>query len=524
MLAQPHSNDLVASPSEPTPAAGHRWALLVSFCAAIASMAVYRAVLGAYFWNDDFAWLYLLRDRSLVEFLFTPIGGHSLVARNALFALIDVLAGFDPRPYFAIMLLTHAFNVALLAGLIWRLTDRPILAGIGALAWGTCPAASETLSWYSVYGQVAATTCILLALHRVAARAQDPDRFSLRDITITAAWLVLSSIFFGTAIAVACVWPLAIALLLPSSLADPRRRAGILSVSAAVLGLYVLLEVVASCTYDVPLNPVGALKWLLASPTPAIISFLQLLRVGAASLVMGAWWRPAVGSDPLSWVALLVTGCGSLGALAVAPSRQRRTMVAFGLLALAVYALVAVARGPGSVMFLGMTGASVGATPRYHYAAQAFVIVALCAGIAGVASRLRSRAIGGLGVAWACVLVAGLIVHGVPVDRHDAVRTEVTGSLRALRAQAAQARPGETIYIDNAPVQGFGWMPNTVQPPPGLAALFIIAFRDDDIDGRPVRFVELRPALSEPFVRRGSRTARLLVSAPPSAASRAGVP
>jgi nitrate reductase NapE component len=49
------------------------------------------------------------------------------------------------------------------------------------------------------------------------------------------------------------------------------------------------------------------------------------------------------GSDPLSWVALLVTGCGSLGALAVAPSRQRRTMVAFGLLALAVYAFVAVA-------------------------------------------------------------------------------------------------------------------------------------------------------------------------------------
>jgi hypothetical protein len=334
----------------------------------------------------------------------------------------------------------------------------------------------------------------------------------------------LSSIFFGTAIAVAFVWPLALALLLPGSLVDRRRRAGILSVSAAVLGLYVLLEVVASCTYDVPLNPVGAFKWLLASPTPAISSFLQLLRVGVASLVMGAWWRPAVGSDPLSWVALLVTGCGSLGALAVAPSRQRRTMVAFGLLALAVYALVAVARGPGSVMFVGMTGASIGATPRYHYAAQAFVIVALSAGIAGVASRLRSRAIGGLGVAWAFVLVAGLIVHGVPVDRHDAVRTEVTRSLRALRARAAQARPGETIYIDNVPVQGFGWMPNTVQPPPGLAALFVIASRNDDIDGRPVRFVEPDPALSEPFVRRGGRTARLLVSAPPSTASRAGLP
>src|SRR5262245_44623537 len=125
MLAEQHGNDRVISPSEPRAAAGHRWALLVGVCAAIASMAAYRAVLGAYFWNDDFVWLYLLRDRSLAEFLFTPLGGHSLVARNAMFALTDVLAGFHPGPYFAIVLLTHGLNVALLAGLIWRLTGRP---------------------------------------------------------------------------------------------------------------------------------------------------------------------------------------------------------------------------------------------------------------------------------------------------------------------------------------------------------------------------------------------------------------
>src|SRR5262249_1563353 len=148
-------------------------AVLVVLGTALASMAVYRGVLEAYFWSDDFSWLYVLHDRSTAEFLFTPMGGHSLVARNAALALTDALAGFNPRPYYAAVLLTHGLNVALLAALILRLTNRLSLAAIGAVAWGTCPAASETLGWYSVYGQVAATTCILLLFLHIAARTRD---------------------------------------------------------------------------------------------------------------------------------------------------------------------------------------------------------------------------------------------------------------------------------------------------------------------------------------------------------------
>lgn len=485
--------------------------VLVALGAAGASMAVYRSVLGAYFWNDDFTWLYLLHDRSFAEFLLTPMGGHSLVARNAVFALTDTVAGFDPRPYFATMLVTHGLNVALLAGLIWRLTGRIMLAGIGAFAWGTCPSASETLAWYSVYGHVAATTCILLALHRVAPRARDGEMPPLGDIAIAAAWLVLSSLFFGTALAVAFVWPLFMVVLFPGLTADRRRLRVIVAATAAVLGLYLLLQVLASRLYGAPMVPVDTVQSLLASPSRAAITFLQLVRVGVASLCLGAAWHPAARSDDLSWMVLLVAVGGWTTALLVASSRRRRTMLGFLLLALAVYALLAVARGPISATLMGKAGAAVAATPRYHYAAQAFLVVTLCAGMDAVASRLRFPAFLSL-VAWGCALVAAIIVRGVAVECHETVRVEVIRMLAAVRDRVALARAAETVYVANTPVPGFGWMPNSAQPLPGLVALFIIASRSDDIDGRPVRFVESDPAIREPFMHPGSRTARLLVS------------
>src|SRR5438105_2317115 len=107
------------SPWRPPAEAGRLAARFAAAVAALAAAVVYRQVLGGYFWNDDFAWLFVLHDRGLTEFLLTPQGGQSLVARNALFAALDGLAGLDPRPWFALVLLTHVLNVGLLARVVW---------------------------------------------------------------------------------------------------------------------------------------------------------------------------------------------------------------------------------------------------------------------------------------------------------------------------------------------------------------------------------------------------------------------
>jgi hypothetical protein len=486
--------------------------VLIAAGAAIVSMVVYRGVLGAYFWSDDFTWLYILHDRSLAEFLFTPIGGHSPVARNAVFALTNALAGFDPRPYFAVVLLTHGLNAGLLATLIQRLTGRPWVAAIGAAAWGTCPAASGTLDWYSAYQEVAATTCILLLFLRLTARSDDGGALARRDLAVISACLGLSLLFSGTAVAVALALPLVIALLSTASRRGGERR--VIAVSAGVLGLYLLLQGLGTRVYGAPNVAIDVVCWCARSPARVVKTGVHLVRVGLASLLLGSWWRPGDRSDLPSWLALAGGAAGLMTGYGMASPQRRRVLLAFIGLAIVVYALVALARGPASAFLLGTSPAEVGATLRYHYIAQAFLAVALCVATDAVARSGRSMLAGVGAACWALALAAGALVHPVSIDRHDAARIEVARALESLRDQLAAVPPEQAVYIRNEPITAFGWMPNTFVRPPGLAALFIIAVEPDELGGRRVQFIEPNSTVIDLFARPGVRMAKLLV--PPS--------
>lgn len=490
---------------------------LVAILAAVASVAVYREVLDSYFWNDDFVWMYLLRDRSLAEVLFTPIGGHTLVARNALFALVLAAFGLDPRPYFATVLATHAVNVLLVCRLVWLLTGNVALAGLGALAWGTCPAASETLAWYSVYGQIAALTCLLAMFCHIARRARASGRLTARDLVVAGAWLGLASVFFGSAIAVAIVFPFTVALLFPGMLAIPGARRGVLTLSAFVLFVHGALLLLASRVYSVPSVHADALRWLIHNPGVACATFVHLVRVGVTSLMLGAWWSTADGSHVVSWIVLVVVCIAWPGTLRIASHLARGRILAFTLLALSSYALVALSRGP-MAGFFHTTATQLGATLRYHYTAQAFLVVAFGVALDVLGSQLRPWARAALAAVPACVLVAGHVLRIVPIDVHADSRSEVAHAMKTLRARTAAAPAGEVVYVDNEPLAAFGWMPNIPVPLPGLAALFVIVSPSGEIDGRRVRFVEHNPVVYRQFIARSdSRLAALLILDEPGA-------
>lgn len=487
---------------------------IVATAAAGASLWSWRDALHAYFWNDDFVWLYLLHDRPLVEVLLTPLGGHTLVARNAVFAVLDRLAGLDPAPYFATVLLTHALNVVLLARLVWLLTGSVALAGLSALAWGTCPTASETLTWYSVYGQVAATTCILAAACRLCAgrHARLPAG---RDLAVVALWLGVANLFFGTGMAVALALPVVVASLFPDALRDRRTRARVLLVAGAVIAMHTGLHAIAASVYAVPPVHGDSMQWLVHGAGAAARTFVALVRVGTASLVLGAWWHPSSAFSAASWIALAVVGAGSIALLTAAPLAARRGAAAFLVLALAVYALVALARGPTLIGMLHQTADQVGATQRYHYTAQALLAVALSLALAPATARLPAgarRALIGLA---ATVLVAGAIVRPIPLPLHDATRRAVATVLERVRADVRATPSGEPVVVENRRIAELGWMPNTNVALPGLAALFVVAFPSDAIDGRPVRFVERDAATRRRYATPPSRLARLLI--PPGA-------
>src|SRR5262249_8556389 len=335
-----------------------------------------------------------------------------------------------PRPYYAAVLLTHGLNVALLAALILRLTNRLSLAAIGAVAWGTCPAASETLGWYSVYGQVAATTCILLLFLHIAARTRDATVLRRWALGIVVGYLGLSTVLFGTAVAVALILPVAIALLFPD--ARPARLGGVLAVSVGALALYAVLQAVGSRAYGAPNILADVLRWGLMYPARVVWTAVHLVRVGTASLLLGAWWQPGGLSDRPSWLVLAGAAAGWAAAFSIAAPQRRRAFLAFTLVALGIYALVALAQGPASGQLFGRRGAEVAATLRYHYVAQAFLAVALCVAIDAVATARRSTMPVRAAVGWTAALAAGALLDPVSIDRHDAARTEVARALESL--------------------------------------------------------------------------------------------
>jgi hypothetical protein len=189
----------------------------------------------------------------------------------------------------------------------------------------------------------------------------------------------------------------------------------------------------------------------------------------------------------------------------------RRKLAAFTLVALAIYGLTAAARAPSASLLHGWTAARVAAKLRYHYTAQAFLVVTLC--VAADTARACTRAV--VAVAGAAGLLLGTIYRGVQVDRHDATRSAVAAALREIRAQIEATPPGQTAYVPDRDVYGFGWMPGTMTPLPGLSGLFAIISPSDEVDGRLVRFIESTPAVAAAIHQRGGRLARLVE--PPAA-------
>src|SRR5262245_59929218 len=126
-----------------------RWAGITLFLIPIAFAAVaYRTVIDTYFHDDDFLYLYRIVNADFLQHVLTSHGGHLLITRNAVFALMYWLVGPQPEYFFWTVLLTHLGNVDLLFVVIHAATDSAMLACFGAALWGSSPVHVETLTWY----------------------------------------------------------------------------------------------------------------------------------------------------------------------------------------------------------------------------------------------------------------------------------------------------------------------------------------------------------------------------------------
>jgi hypothetical protein len=471
---------------------------------------VYSPVTGAYFFADDLLFLMRIAAEPLRGVLLDPFGGHLLLTRNAVFAATFALFGADPTPYYWSSFLTHLANVWLLFRLLCALTARPALACLGATLWGTCPVHIATVGWYASYGQLLATTAMLVVLGQVA-RADPATPPSLGRVVWWCGILLLGATCFGVGVGVALVFPVVAVLLLPR-LMRPTALAALLALPLTVTGLY---------RWVTRREPVAAGMGMfqaivLRSYSRVPIMLGHLLNYGASALTLGffravgRWPNAATYPSTASRIVAAVFGTALLGAFWLADPRGRRQLLAAATLALGVYGIVAVGRA-GFRLDLAFWASEA----RFHYAGTIPLAMLLCLALRELGRRgpLRFLPPEALLAGWLAVGTIGWARSTWRPESHAAARQEIEARLSEMDVEIDRAPPGSTVYLVN------GTLSPAVRGPaidqaglPGRAALFVIMHPSDVVRGRHVRFVEPDARVRAVQAARNGRLGSLLVA------------
>ncbi len=477
----------------------------VAFCTAGIALAawVWAPLRDNYWFFDDFALLYDSVNQPLGRFLIGIQGGHLYVVRN-LVALATVDAfGPEPSRWFLVVIATHLANVALSFMLVRRLCGSPALGAAAAALWAVAPVQEGTLGWYSVYGQVLATTVLLVLLLDLE-RAATAGAVGAGRLAV---WWVLALVetnLFGTGIGVALALPVVAWLVLPPGC---RWRAG-----GALIGLWVVVPALyvtqnwlwvrygGGVAVALPVALDMAQKW-----DRDVTMLRALFGNGIASIVLNVF-LPVRDSAvaPVAAAYGLVVG----GAIMLGDARMRRWTIALAIVAAAAYGMIAAGR---SVYLVALQGATGGDAARYHYLATVplVTILALAAGRLAAASRAPAR-LGDVAAAGVLIALAAGVARGDwRIDHHAAARQETAAALAEIAAEATREPPGRFVRIPNRPFASVGPFFGDMRFP-GWAALFAIFNPDDRVAGRVVRFVDARGEVLR-GAREGRRSAHLIV-------------
>ncbi|MGD0020843.1 MAG: hypothetical protein ABSC54_00925 [Smithellaceae bacterium] len=167
-----------------------------------------------FFYGDDFLHFYQISNWSPLAFIFYPFGGHLFIFRNLIFYCMFKLFGLNSVVYFSTVLLTHLGSAYILYKIIHLLTDKPSLAAVGMMIWGICPVNYATLAWYSAYGQILVGFFFLLFLYDLLRIEKGKILFSMKIVIRWSIYFLLMAASFGTGLAIACLSPVAIVIIL----------------------------------------------------------------------------------------------------------------------------------------------------------------------------------------------------------------------------------------------------------------------------------------------------------------------
>jgi hypothetical protein len=491
--------------------------------AVIASAVVQSRLLSSYFSIDEWQHFFEIEQHGPLWFVFARYNDHFAPLTKLLILGSYTAFGFNPAPYFVLMLGVHLANVALLWRLIHYETGAPMLAALASALWGASAFQYNALDHFSSFAIALVTLLMLVGL-------LDITRLRLHGTTPTNArllgWATLMlSMTLSTAmgIALAVAIPIVVALSIPKS-AGGRRAALLLGAWAVVLCASYVLPIAGTAR-----GALGSQGSALRAPA----AFAVIVTYGAAAVVLAPLlqavaFRVAIGplaplpSETLfAWTAL--SGCVLFVAAAAAylrlPLQKRKSVIYLMAIGWGQYAGIAIGRaalfdnfllGPGSLH-----------NGRYHYVGTlAFTaVMAILLSQVHVRWRLQARVLSAL-VLLSLVASANRAISAYMVNPVlQAAKQQFPKSRARLSQALATAPAGPVAYLRNVDfdpvhrplVSIFSDYPSK-QHFPGAAGLFLLLYPSDAVDGRTVRFIEPDAEIVRYWRKAGGRIAALLVS------------
>jgi len=441
--------------------------------AEVLGVGVYLPILGNYFHTEDFDVLHIITTRGFFDWVFTPSAGHLLLGRNVLFALTYAVAGGNPAPYFWSVLLTHAVNVAFLFAAIWTATRSARLACAGTTAWAVTPVNEGTLGWYSYAGHAVATMTLLTVVWRLLSRARQPAPVPLREAALWVVLLFIGAQTLGHGLAPALALPVVAVLLLGWGRLSWGVRAMLVGLPAGLLLVYALVSAQTGVR-------------LVSTPYDAGSMLVHLLTVGVTTLVAGFAYPLAAYPSPGAYAVALGAGAVLLLGFALGSPAARRTMLAVGLIAFAMYAAIAFGRATLYRKFMSTMPVYGASQSRYHYAAPAMLAIGVGVALAQIGARMRLRAPWSDVLLWTWLGGAALFYlrSGWTIDHFDAERRDAEAAIEGIHAAVARTPADQLVILLNQPIPSAGRAPYFA----GWASIYSIYFRERP--DRPVYFID----------------------------------
>jgi hypothetical protein len=459
-------------------------------------------VLSSFFWRDDFLHFYQIANWNPLEFIFFPYGGHVFIVKHTIFYSMFKLFGVNSVVYFATVLFTHLGCAYLLFKIIHLLTGKPSLAAAGTMIWGICPVNYGTMNIYCTYGQVLVGFIFLLFLYDLLRAEKGILLFSLGIAVRWSIYLFLMATSFGSGLAIACLSPIMIIIILWKTDKKWEMAASMLPVIAIILVLFIFKDSIyhyfsGEVYHSTPFAPGVALNHFEV----ILEMFFRMCAFGiytiAAFPIFIMTYTPS-WSPPYPMLAFFTSlVVAILFVVAFFHSRDNKrhyfvlSMIFFGLIGLTAYARAAIYQA------FGIPVGSASMTFRYYYVVLISIVLILTLMLKELTDSYPQISKIVVALIFIAITISiypsmNLIKVIDPMQHYSASKerklyyetiADIQNTIRTFPA-------GTSVFIDNKMNDQISIFLPSDTDFPGKAAIFAIRYQDNTVEGRRVYFVE----------------------------------